>query len=70
MTIVKLVIIVVGTIRKGVIRFISRVEMVDGLLVVEKIVIIVIIIITFDGTEFTPLGSGSFFWLASESVGL
>jgi hypothetical protein len=35
------VIIVVGTIRKGVIRFISRVEMVDGLLVVEKIVIIV-----------------------------
>jgi hypothetical protein len=33
-------------------------------LVVEEIVIIVIIIITFDGTEFTPLGSGSFFgWL-------
>jgi hypothetical protein len=32
--------------------------MVDGLLVVEEMVII--IIITFDGTEFTPLGSGIF----------
>jgi hypothetical protein len=29
-------------------------------LMVEEIVIIVIIIITFDGTEFTPLDSGMF----------
>jgi hypothetical protein len=32
--------------------------MIDGRLMVEEIV--VIIIITFDGTEFTPLGSGIF----------
>jgi hypothetical protein len=45
-------------IRKGVITVISRVAMIDGRLMVEEIV--VIIIITFDGTEFTPLGSGIF----------
>jgi hypothetical protein len=33
--------------------------MIDGRLMVEEIVII-IIIITFEGTEFTPLGSGIF----------
>ncbi len=55
-----LVIIVVGNVRKGVITFISRVAMIDGWLMVEEIVIIVIIIITFDGTEFTPLDSGMF----------
>jgi hypothetical protein len=53
-----LVIIVVGNIREGVITFISRVAMIDGQLVVEEIIIIVII--TFDGTEFTPLASGFF----------
>jgi hypothetical protein len=47
-----------GNIRKGVITVISRVAMIDGQLMVEEIV--VIIIITFDGTEFTPLGSGIF----------
>ena len=52
--------VVVGNIRKGVITVISRVGMIDGQLMVEEIVIIVIIIITFDGTEFTPLGSGIF----------
>jgi hypothetical protein len=58
-----LVIIMVGTIRKGVITFISRVEIIDGSLVIEEIIVL-IIIITFNGTEFTPLGSGSFFgWL-------
>jgi hypothetical protein len=48
---------VVGNMRKGVITFISRVAMIDGQLMVEEIVVI---IITFDGTEFTPLGSGIF----------
>jgi hypothetical protein len=51
--------VVVGNIRKGVITVISRVAMIDGQLMVEEIIII-IIIITFDGTEFTPLGSGIF----------
>jgi hypothetical protein len=32
--------------------------------------IIIIIIITFDGTEFTPLGLWHFSWLDWESVGL
>jgi hypothetical protein len=50
--------VVVGNIRKGVITVISRVAMIDRQLMVEEIV--VIIIITFDGTEFTPLGSGIF----------
>jgi hypothetical protein len=50
--------VVVGNIRKGVITVISRVAMIDRRLMVEEIV--VIIIITFDGTEFTPLGSGIF----------
>jgi hypothetical protein len=52
--------VVVGNIRKGVITVISRVAMIDRGLMVEEIVvkIVVIIIITFDGTEFTPLGSG------------
>jgi hypothetical protein len=50
--------VVVGNIRKGVITVISRVAMIDRQLMVEEIVII--IIITFDGTEFTPLGSGIF----------
>jgi hypothetical protein len=48
--------VMVGNIRKGVITVISRVAMIDRRLMVEEIV--VIIIITFDGTEFTPLGSG------------
>jgi hypothetical protein len=48
--------VVVGNIRKGVITVISRVAMIDRQLMVEEIV--VIIIITFNGTEFTPLGSG------------
>jgi hypothetical protein len=50
--------VMVGNIRKGVITVISRVAMIDRKLMVEEIVII--IIITFDGTEFTPLGSGIF----------
>jgi hypothetical protein len=50
--------VVVGNIRKGVITVISRVAMIDRQLMVEEM--IVIIIITFDGTEFTPLGSGIF----------
>jgi hypothetical protein len=50
--------VVVGNIRKGVITVISRVAMIDRQLMVEEIV--VIIIITFNGTEFTPLGSGIF----------
>jgi hypothetical protein len=50
--------VVVGHIRKGVITVISRVVMIDRQLMVEEIIII--IIITFDGTEFTPLGSGIF----------
>jgi hypothetical protein len=50
--------VMVGNIRKGVITVISRVAMIDRQLMVEEIV--VIIIITFDGTEFTPLGSGIF----------
>jgi hypothetical protein len=50
--------VMVGIIRKGVITVISRVAMIDRRLMVEEIVII--IIITFDGTEFTPLGSGIF----------
>jgi hypothetical protein len=49
--------VVVGNIRKGVITVISRVAMIDRRLMVEEIIII---IITFDGTEFTPLGSGIF----------
>jgi hypothetical protein len=53
-----LVIIMVGNIRKGVITFISWVAMIDGQLMVEEIVVIVII--TFNRTEFTPLGSGIF----------
>jgi hypothetical protein len=51
--------VMVGNIRKGVITVISRVAMIDRQLILEEIVII-IIIITFDGTEFTPLGSGIF----------
>jgi hypothetical protein len=50
--------VVVGNIRKEFITVISRVAMIDGQLMVEEIV--VIIIITFEGTEFTPLGSGIF----------
>jgi hypothetical protein len=50
--------VMVGNIRKGVITVISRVTMIDMQLMVEEI--IVIIITTFDGTEFTPLGSGIF----------
>jgi hypothetical protein len=50
--------VMVGNIRKGVITVISRVAMIDRRLMVEEIIII--IIITFDGTEFTPLGSGIF----------
>jgi hypothetical protein len=53
-----LVIIMAGNIRKGVITFISWVAMIDRRLMVEEIIIIVII--TFDCTEFTPLGSGIF----------
>jgi hypothetical protein len=49
----------VGNIRKGVITVFSRVAMIDGQLMVEEIIVI-IIIITFDGTEVTPLGSGIF----------
>jgi hypothetical protein len=52
--------VMVENIRKGVITVISRVAMIDGQLMVEEIVVIIIIIITFDGTEFTPLGSGIF----------
>jgi hypothetical protein len=51
--------VVVGNIRKGVITVISRVAMIDRRLMVEEIIVI-IIIITFDGTAFTPLGSGIF----------
>jgi hypothetical protein len=51
-----LVIIVVGNIRKGVITFISWVAMIDGQSMVEES----IVIITFNYTEFTPLGSGIF----------
>jgi hypothetical protein len=54
------VIIVVGNIRKEIITFISRVAMMNGQLLVEEIIIVVII--TFDGTEFTPLASG-IFWV-------
>jgi hypothetical protein len=50
--------VMVGNIRKGVITVISKVAMIDRRLMVEEIV--VIIIITFDGTEFTPLVSGIF----------
>jgi hypothetical protein len=53
-----MLLVMVGNIRKGVITVISRVAMIDRQLMVEEIV--VIIIITFDGTEFTPLGSGIF----------
>jgi Na+/proline symporter len=53
-----LVIIVVGNIRKGVITFISWVVMIDRQSMVEEIVVIVII--TFNCTELTPLGSGIF----------
>jgi hypothetical protein len=52
--------LVVGNIRKGVITVISRVAMIDRQLMVEEIIIKDIIIITFDGTQFTPLGSGIF----------
>ncbi len=58
-----LVIIIIGTIRKGVITFINRVKMVDIQLVLEEINII-IIVITFNGSNFTPLDFVSFFgWL-------
>ncbi len=52
--------VMVGNIRKGVITVISRVVMIDRWLMVKEIVIIVIIILTFDSTEFTQLGSGIF----------
>jgi hypothetical protein len=47
--------VMVGNIRKGVITFISRVVMIDRQLMLD-----IIIIFTFDGTEFTALGCGIF----------
>jgi hypothetical protein len=52
--------VMVGNIRKGVITVISRVAMIDSQLKLMVEEIVVSIIITFDGTEFTPLGSGIF----------